>query len=79
MQRFSKNNRCDKCGLSDVGAEFHGKYGSRCPTVTGAHPCHTVHWDTEHILRICKKCGFKWLEEPLDALSKQVAKVVNSK
>ncbi len=64
MNKFNNSATCSKCGSSNVSArycehdwcsDFDHKYG-RCQAADGPH-----------IHRYCRRCGYDWLEAPLDA------------
>jgi hypothetical protein len=59
MKPFDENARCPKCG----GADIHAQYGA------DQFQCHN--WNCrvgkEHIHRYCRRCGYGWVEAPMDA------------
>lgn len=58
FDRFDASRKCVKCGHDDISAQFEeaSEYGH--------YPCHVT---CEHIHRRCRRCGYAWIELPLDA------------
>jgi len=60
---FSPTNRCRKCGHDVVGISFHG----RADDCSYGSICRRVDVPREHMMRHCRRCGYRWIEAPIDA------------
>jgi ribosomal protein L37E len=52
MDKYSETSKCSKCGYDDVDVKYRGFMEN-----THANEMH----------RTCRRCGYVWYEEPLDA------------
>lgn len=66
MNKYNKHSQCVKCGCSDVHTRYYARqydYPYHLDGIRSKIP------DTDAIVKTCKRCGYKWLEEPLDVES----------
>jgi len=61
MDIFSKNSSCPKCGNTTASARWCGGAADK-NHIPGCMV------EGEHIHRICARCGYEWLELPLDTV-----------
>lgn len=60
MKEFDENSYCVKCGSEDIAIRFVDKNGY---SITDGD-----YEKREHMRRMCRRCGYKWNEAPLDAV-----------
>ena len=60
MKPYSEKSICSKCGHDVIETRYCGPGANRYDMAR----CLV---DGEHLHRTCKRCGYEWLEAPLDA------------
>jgi predicted nucleic-acid-binding Zn-ribbon protein len=70
MKFFEEDAECIKCGCKDVTSHFYEK---------GWHGDLKQVTQQDLIKRFCKRCGFDWLELPLDAEAVSTKQKANNK
>ena len=67
MRRYDSEHYCPKCGNKGADVRYScgeivlGLDGHYFSTATAGLPM------PERLIRICRDCGYEWLEKPLDA------------
>jgi len=59
--RYNKDAVCPKCGSTDIHVIWHRGYRWGCPKQDPGF------FGPEHMDRYCRRCGYAWVEIPLDA------------
>lgn len=72
MKPFDAEAKCPKCGGDDLATTFHAASDLTHPMAVGRDRC-DVH--DEHIHRHCRRCGYDWIEAPLDKRDKRIAEL----
>jgi hypothetical protein len=54
MKPYNENSRCSKCGSSDVSSRYTSEWE------------YTDYLDIKRIVRVCRRCQYRWAELPLD-------------
>ena len=62
MDDFNHSRKCSKCGSGDINTQFHRAmyFSQQCTWGSNAKS------SAEHMHRSCRRCGYDWLEVPLD-------------
>jgi len=61
MKPYTENASCPQCGFAAIAVVYH----RRGMIYEGGWPCDRG--DGPHLCRTCRRCGYRWMEAPLDA------------
>ena len=72
MKLYNKNTVCVKCGEAAASTRWcrnklHSPDDALCRVLHAYGDVKHISIKNQHMERVCKNCGFGWLERPMDA------------